>query len=469
MADILIVDDEARHCQTLQEYLTHTGGHRVRVAGSAERAVDLAAGGPVDLVLLDVRLPGMDGLTAIARLRQLAPAAPVVVMTAFGTLDTAAAAIRQGVFEYLVKPFSLAELKAVLARALSPHAEEQGEGSPAAGPDEVVGRSPVMQRVFNRIALAAASDVPVLLTGETGTGKEVLARAVHRYSPRRAGPYVPVFLAALGPGVIESELFGHAKGAFTGADRDRAGLLEQAAGGTVLLDELGDVPPAVQVKLLRALEQREVTRVGEGTPRPVDVRVVGATHKSLPDLVTRGQFREDLYYRLSVFAVEVPPLRERREDIADLARHFLGRAAAATRCPGFSPAALAALESRPWHGNVRELRNVVEHAAVASRGAAIAPDHFPPPLARPAGDWSGAVGRWLDERLAGLDPLTAEARLLDVFRGEVEPVLVDLVLSRARRNQAAAARLLGLDPKTLRARLAQSGPVERAESPAERP
>lgn len=462
MADVLIVDDEPRHCQSLHEYLTGAGGHRVRVAGSAERAFELAAEGPVDLILLDIRLPGMDGLTALGRLRALAPDAPVVIMTAFGTLDTAAAAVRAGVFEYLVKPFSLAELKAVLARALAP-AHAPGavpESAPAGAGDEVVGRSPVMQRVFNRIALAAATDVPVLLTGETGTGKEVLARAVHRYSPRRAGPYVPVFLAALGAGVIESELFGHAKGAFTGADRDRAGLLEQAAGGTVLLDELGDIPLTLQVKLLRALEQREVTRVGEGTPRPIDVRVVAATHKSLPDLVERGLFREDLYYRLAVFAVEVPPLRERREDIPELARHFLGRVVATTRCPGFTAQAIGALEARPWHGNVRELRNVVEHAAVASRGSAIAPEHFPPPLAGGAHGWSEALGRWLDDRLSGLDPLTAQAQLLDDLRGEIEPTLVELTLARCRRNQAAAARLLGLDPKTLRARLAQAAADE---------
>lgn len=455
MAYILIVDDEVRHCQSLQEYLSHAG-HQVRVAGSAERALELAAGGPIEAVLLDIRLPGMDGLTAIARLRALAPAAPVIIMTAFGTLDTAAAAVREGVFEYLVKPFSLAELKAVLGRALAAPAGVTGDLPPSEAGGEIVGRSPVMQRVFNRIALAAATDVPVLLTGETGTGKEVLARAVHRYGPRRAGPYVPVFLAALGAGVIESELFGHARGAFTGADRDRAGLLEQAAGGTVLLDELGDIPLSLQVKLLRALEQREVTRVGESTPRPIDVRIVAATHKSLPDLVSRGLFREDLYYRLAVFAVEVPPLRERREDIPDLARHFLGRVTAATRCPGFTPAAMAALEARPWHGNVRELRNVVEHAAVASRGAAIAPEHFPRPLSRPAGDWSEALGRWLDDRLSGFDPLTAQARLLDDLRGEIEPALVELTLARCRRNQAAAARLLGLDPKTLRARLVQA-------------
>lgn len=453
MADILIVDDEVRHCQSLREYLTQAG-HRVRVAGSAERALELAAES-TDAVLLDIRLPGMDGLTALARLRALAPAAPVIVMTAFGTLDTAVAAVREGVFEYLVKPFSLADLKAVLNRALQPPAEARVPPADSGG-DEVIGRAPVMQRTFNRVALAAASDVPVLLTGETGTGKEVLARAIHRYSPRRSKPYVPVFLAALGPGVVESELFGHARGAFTGADRDRAGLLEQAAGGTVLLDELGDIPLPVQVKLLRALEQREITRVGEGVPRPIDVRVVAATNRSLPDLVARGLFREDLYYRLAVFAVEVPPLGERREDIPELARHFLGRVAAATGCTGFTPEALAALETRPWHGNVRELRNVVEHAAVAARGAAIAPEHFPPPLARPPGDWSAALARWLDERLSALDPLTAQARLLDDLRGEIEPALVELTLARCRRNQAAAARLLGLDPKTLRARLAQA-------------
>ena len=294
MANILVIDDEARHCQSLQSYLSQAG-HHVSTSGSAERGCEQARSMKFDAILLDIRLPGKDGLTAIPELKQLAPDAPVIIMTAFGTLETAVKAVQEGVFEYLVKPFSLGELKSVLNRALSSEQREDRETQNEirdTGNDVVIGSSPAMQRIFNRIALVAASNVPVLLTGESGTGKEVLARAIHRYSDRSAQRFLPVFLAALSPGLIESELFGHTRGAYTGAELHRPGLLEQAEGGTVLLDELGDIPLPLQVKLLRAIEQREVTRVGEDQARPIDVRFIAATNKSLPDLISQGLFRK---------------------------------------------------------------------------------------------------------------------------------------------------------------------------------
>lgn len=461
MASILIVDDESRHCESLRTFLTQAG-HTVFIAGSAERGLEIAEASPLDAILLDIRLPGLDGLSAISPLRDAAPGAPVIIMTAFGTLDTAATAVREGVFEYLVKPFSLKELKAVLSRAFEngiATSVENGTSGPAPSSDVVIGRSPEMQRIFNRIALVAASDVPVLLTGESGTGKEVLARAIHRYSSRRDKRFLPVFLAALSPGLIESELFGHAKGAYTGADIQRSGLLEQAAGGTVLLDELGDIPLSLQVKLLRAIDQKEVTRVGEDQLRPINVRFVAATNKSIPELIERGQFREDLFYRLSVYHIELPPLRERRQDIPDLAHHFLQRVAAVTRCPGFLPDSLAELEQRPWYGNIRELRNSVEHAAIASRGAMIAPEHLPRPAngnttARTSTGWRESINRWVNDQLTQIDPMTERSRLHDSFIKEIEPILFDITLSHCRQNQAAAARVLGLDPKTLRGKLA---------------
>jgi len=464
MPQILVVDDEPRHCNSLREFLTQAG-YQVHIAGSAEQACELAAGAPMNAILLDIRLPGMDGLSAVERLRQLAPDAPVIIMTAFGTLETASNAVKAGVFEYLVKPFSLKDLKSVLSRALEPkpartlvaHAQSR-----AAGTELVIGRSPVMQRIFNLAALAAASDVPVLLTGESGTGKEILARAIHRYSARASNRFLPVFLAALSPNLIESELFGHAKGSYTGAEQHRPGLLEQAHEGTVLLDELGDIPLPLQVKLLRAIEQQEVTRVGEDISRPVRVRFIAATNKSLPDLIAKGQFREDLFYRLSVYHIELPPLRDRREDIPELAHYFLQRVSALNRATDFTPAAMAELQSREWVGNIRELRNAVEHAAVVSRGAPIAVEHLP--HSSPARlqsdaipDWKSLLGGWLDRQLASLDPFSDRAAIHETLMQEIEPSLIELVLARCRQNQSAASRILGLDPKTMRTKLQLPG------------
>jgi len=455
MAQILIVDDETRHCQSLREYLA-LDGHLAQVASSAEQAFEVMARTVPDAILLDIRLPGLDGLSAIQRLRQLAPAAPVVIMTAFGTLDTAASALRAGVFEYLVKPFSLDELNSVLTRALSIAA--RSDASSAAEPtvadgEVVIGRSPVMQRIFNRIVLAAASDIPVLLTGESGTGKEVLARAIHRYSARRDERFLPVFLAALSPSLIESELFGHARGSYTGADQHRSGLLEQVGAGTILLDELGDIPPPLQVKLLRVIEQREVTRVGEDVARPVQLRIVAATNKSLPDLIARGEFRQDLFYRLSVYHIELPPLRERREDIPDLARFFLQRFRG-QQCPSISDTAMQELQSRPWPGNIRELRNAIEHAAIASRGASIAPEHFPPAqqLHRQPqiGDWKSSLKPWFESKLEARPGGSERSDLYRELLEEIEPAVIELALSHCQQNQTAAAKLLGIDRKTLR-------------------
>lgn len=461
MSNILVIDDEVRHCQSLQDYLTQVG-HTVNTAGSGERGCELAKAEHFDAILLDIRLPGIDGLSAISELKRCAPEAPIIIMTAFGTLETAAKAVQEGVFEYLVKPFSLVELKTVLNRAFTLETFSQTLHPPAASDPNseiVIGRSPVMQRIFNRIALVASSNVPVLLTGESGTGKEILARAIHRYSDRSNRRFLPVFLAALSPGLIESELFGHTRGAYTGAELNRTGLLEQAEGGTVLLDELGDIPLPLQVKLLRALEEREVTRVGEDQARSIDVRFIAATNRNLPDLISQGLFREDLFYRLSVYHIELPPLRERREDIPDLVEFFLQRVTSGTRSPGFTEAAMQEMESRPWYGNIRELRNAVEHAAIASRGTPISLEHLPRPRSHESGsiedqEWKTPINRWLDEKLSSLDPLKDRAKLHDELLNQIEPTLIDAVLSRCQQNQAATSRILGLDPKTLRSKIA---------------
>ena len=331
MSRVLVVDDEASICWALREFLGDLG-HQVDVASSAEEGLELAGRGPLDAVILDVRLPGIDGLSALAGFASLPARRPIIVITAFGNLETAVRAMEGGAFDYLVKPFDLDQAATVVARALAAGRGQReakpristGDAEPKGIAESVlIGHSPPMQELFKQIALVAPTDVPVLITGESGTGKELVARAIHRHSARRDRTFLPVCLAALSSGLIERELFGHLRGSFTGAVQDRKGLLELADGGTVLLDEIGDVPPAVQVKLLRAIEHREVTPVGDARPRPIDVRFLAATNRPLDELMAAGEFREDLFFRLSVFPIRVPPLRDRREDIPALASHFL--------------------------------------------------------------------------------------------------------------------------------------------------
>jgi DNA-binding NtrC family response regulator len=466
MSRILVVDDEASICWAFRESLGDEG-HQVEVAASVEEGLRIAAGGPLDAVVLDVRLPGVDGLTAMGAFRERVGPAPIIVITAFGNLETAVRAMEGGAFDYLVKPFDLDLATSVVSRAL----ESRGAESPVPGalstalePEALIGRSPAMQNLFKRIALVAAAEVPVLITGESGTGKELVARAIHRHSPRRPGPFVPVNLAALSPTLVERELFGHLKGSFTGANQDRPGLLELASGGTLLLDELGDIPPDLQVKLLRVIEHRAFTPVGDSRPRPADIRVLAATNRPLGELMAAGRFREDLYFRLSVFPIHLPPLRDRLDDIPALAEHFLRQArlpdVADTR---LTPAFLAALRERSWAGNVRELRNAIEHAAIVARSRTLAPDHLPPatlpggaPPRSTASDLSERLVEWTRRQIAQ-PPNTNDHALYDRFLELIEPPLLEAVLEHCRNNRAAAAEMLGIHRATLRQKLRKYG------------
>ena len=498
MSRVLIVDDEPAICWGFRELLAEDG-HDVQIAPSAEEGLQLAEQYRPDAVILDVRLPGLDGLSAIEHFRQRVGDVPIIVITAFGNLDTAVRAIEQGAFDYLPKPFDLDQVSEVVRRALRkgsrerPLAVDEVDGGLADGPDAIIGQSQVMQQVFKKIALASRTDVSVLITGESGTGKELVAKAIHRHSLRSDGPFVPVCLPALSPNVIESELFGHVRGAFTGADSDRKGLLELAHGGTVFLDEIGDVPLAIQVKLLRAIEHREVVPVGDARPRRIDFRVIVATHQSLPELIAAGRFREDLYYRLSVFQIELPPLRDRREDIPVLAEYFLRQLAsrsarAETAKTGtaesvgvrldqeadsngtgrpaqrFTDAALRELMARPWYGNVRELRNAVEHAAVVSRTGEIGPEALPEPLQLQAGgpeSLDEMLRRYTEAwtvRATDTERRTdREGDLHRRFLRVVEPILLQTAVKTCHGNRAAAARLLGIHRATLRQKLRQYG------------
>jgi DNA-binding NtrC family response regulator len=475
MSSVLIVDDEESICWALGRLLTEDG-HDVRVASSAEEAIDAVGRQTPDLVMLDVRLPGMDGLSAMRRLNELAGAVPIVVMTAFGSLQTAVQALGNGAFDYLTKPFDLDQAAAVISRALAQRQESRQpeaercdlasvsfaasealaqEAHLASHPDELMGKSLAMQQVFKRIALVASTEASVLITGESGTGKELVARAIHRHSLRAQQPLVPVNLAALSPTLVESELFGHVRGAFTGAAQSRAGLLELADGGTIFFDEVGDIPASVQVKLLRVLEQQEVTPVGDTRPRRSSFRIVTATNRDLRHEVRQGNFREDLYFRLAVFEITLPPLRDRVEDIPILAERFLRRVLPASQKAGrFTEATLAELRRRDWPGNVRELRNAVEHGALMAHGNAIAPEHLPPAIPRtlpaspdPAETLARAATQWAESQLGGPH---GQSELYQQFLTAAEPALFDAVLKATGGNQAAAAQILGIHRATLR-------------------
>jgi two-component system, NtrC family, nitrogen regulation response regulator GlnG len=460
VSHILVVDDEEAVCWALQRALTGEG-HKVAVAASAEEAFVFAPKHRPDAVILDVRLPGLDGLSALGRLREMTNDAPVIVVTAFGNLNTAVRAVEGGAFDYLAKPFDLDQALETVARALQRRALQQQAPAdkpapePATAPEEIVGASSAMQVVFKRIALVAPRDSCVLITGESGTGKELVARAVHRYSARRDRPFLPIHIAALNPSLVESELFGHVKGAFTGAAQARPGLLSLAEGGTVFFDELADVPLPVQVKLLRVLEHNEIMPVGGNQSQPLNIRVLAATHQDLERRVSEGRFRHDLFFRLNVFQITLPPLRERREDILPLAEHFL-RLFEPKALP-LLPKTAAFLMSLPWPGNVRELRNALEHAVILARGGPLLPEHFPSAsgltAASPAEQLASAVIAWLTDRIktAGSE---GPGNLYEELLKCVEPALLEEIMRRVQGNRWVAAQWLGLNRATVRKKLA---------------
>ncbi len=463
MAHVMVLDDEPSICWAFRNFLGDDG-HRVTVASTAEQAIERVAADPPDVLFLDVRLPGMDGLTALDRIRGLLPHLPVVVMTAYGTMEAAVRAVRGGAFDYLPKPFDLAQARTLIGRALQgPRGGFAGSASPAPAPSgEMLGHGAAMQGVFKQVALAASCAEPVLITGESGTGKELVARAIHRHGDRAGKPFVPVHLAALPETLAERELFGHEKGAFTGADDARPGLLDRAARGTVFFDEVAEAPPAIQPKLLRVLDGGEYRAVGGGPERLLQARVVAATNRDLAAMARAGQFRADLFFRLAVLTIHLPPLRQRPEDVLLLWDHFVARAAPGAH-PGLDPskAVAAILRAHDWPGNVRELRNAAEHAARASRGAEIHPDHLPDavrgsaprPRVEEAGEFDAIISRWV----RGRSEVADASGLYDQFLREVEAPLLKAVQAWASGNQARMARLLGLHRTTLRQKLRQHG------------
>jgi len=438
---VLVVEDD-RDMRVLLEDELGAEGWTVVTAANGDEALARFREGRVDAVVTDLQMPGMKGDRLLAEVRALERDVPVVIMTAFGTIESAVSAMKGGAYHYLAKPFRIEQLVATLARAMEEralrHALVARAAEAGAGEGRIVAESPAMRRTLEMVALAAGADAPVLLLGESGTGKELLARALHAASARRERPFVTLNCAAIPETLLESQLFGYRRGAFTDAREDRAGVLQEAEGGTVLLDEIGDMPLALQAKVLRLLQNREIHPLGAAAPVTVDVRLVAATHRDLEALCAEGRFRRDLYYRLNVLPVRVPPLRERLEDLVPLAGHFLAVHGRTTGREGvtLSLEAMELLRRHAWPGNVRELENAILRALVIGSGRAIGPEDLPEHI-RPAR--AGAEG----ERV----------RLL----AEVEKEQVLRALRAVGGNKAAAARLLGLDRKTLYRKLEQYG------------
>ncbi len=415
---ILVADDD-RSIRTVLTQALGRSGYQVRSTGSAATLWRWVEEGEGDLVITDVVMPDANGLDLIPRIKRARPALRVIVMSAQSTLLTAVKAAQRGAFEYLPKPFDLAELLAVVGRALAapaaPVVAEAPAGTAAGGAEEklpLIGRSQAMQEIYRTIARLTTTDLTVMINGESGTGKELVARALHDYGRRRAGPFVAINMAAIPRELIESELFGHERGAFTGATSRSTGRFEQATGGTLFLDEIGDMPPEAQTRLLRVLQEGEFTSVGGRAPIRADVRIIAATHRDLRAAIRAGQFREDLFYRLCVVPIRLPPLRERTEDIADLARHFLERARAeGLAAKALDQNAIEALRRHRWPGNVRELENLMRRLAAlwpdeVIGGAAIAAELDEPPALASAPPAAGIApaGAQAGDRPAGIGP-----------------------------------------------------------------
>jgi two-component system nitrogen regulation response regulator GlnG len=466
-ARILIADDEDSLRWVLEKGLRGVG-YDVTSVKDGEEAVRVFQAQPFDLVFLDVRMPGLDGLTALERIREARPDVYVVVMTAHGSMDTAIKAMQRGAYDYLNKPFDLDEVLLLSERALAASRLTQEVARLRTGLAEVrefsalIGRHPRMQEVYKTIGRIAGTDVTVLLRGESGTGKELVARAIHHYSRRSGRPFVAVSCAAIPGTLLESEMFGHERGAFTDAKERRLGKFELAHGGTLYLDEIGDMPVDLQTKLLRALQERTIERVGGHESIAIDVRVLAATNRDLEALMKEGRFREDLYYRLNVVTVHLPPLRERRRDIPLLVEHFLAKHVEELGERGVAPEALDRLVGYDWPGNVRELENVVQRAMVMATAGVILPEHLPiGPVSAAASVAVDAtleeiIERKLMECVRGLRERSS-ANLYDLVVGLVEKPLLRAVLRETSGNQVRAAQILGINRNTLRKKLTEHG------------
>ncbi len=462
-ATILVADDD-RAIRTVLDQALGRLGHTVRTTGNAATLWRWIADGEGDVVITDVVLPDANGLDLIPRIRKLRPELRVIAMSAQNTLLTAVKAAERGAFEYLPKPFDLRELIDAVERAL--HAPAVAAAAGPQEPDDqlpLIGRSPAMQEIYRLLARLMGTDLTVMITGESGTGKELVARALHDYGKRRHGPFVAINMAAIPRELVESELFGHERGAFTGATQRYAGRFEQADGGTLFLDEIGDMPVEAQTRLLRVLQEGEFTRIGGRATIRANVRIIAATHRDLRHHVRQGLFREDLFYRLNVVPMRLPPLRERSEDIAALVRHFWGLTQAeGLPAKTLSGAALERLKRYRWPGNVRELENLIRRLAALYSHEVIGVEMIEAELAgtepaeaqaQSSESLGGAVERHLRDYFAAHDGGLPATGLYDRVIREIEVPLLTLSLAATRGNQIKAAGLLGLNRNTLRKKI----------------
>ncbi|HEY5658883.1 MAG TPA: sigma-54 dependent transcriptional regulator [Myxococcota bacterium] len=461
---VLIADDESSIRYVLREILEESGCE-VTAVDDGDAAFEALATGAFSLAFLDIRMPGQTGLELLERTRSMGGGTAVVIITAQNTFENAVQAMRQGALDYLVKPFGIEEVKAIVGRVLRTQALEREvralrrEAVASAAPGErLVGSSPALLEIFKTIGRLAASDVPVLITGESGTGKELVARAIHAASPRADAPFVAVNTAAIPRELLESELFGHERGAFTGAVATRVGRFREAAGGTLFLDEIGDMSMDLQAKILRVLQDGQVTPVGGSAAESADVRILAATHRDLDTAIAAGAFREDLLYRLRVVPIHIPPLRARRDDIAVLARHFVTRYAPqlAGAPRALTDAALERLRRHDWPGNVRELENAVKHALVLSASELLSDEDFAFLESRAGAPEQKSLADLIrNEATRSLERGDGEAYRHIIER--VERPLLEAALAYTEGNQIRAAALLGINRNTLRKKIAQLG------------
>jgi nitrogen regulation protein NR(I) len=459
MGNILIADDDAQLRQSFEKILT-AEGHAVKTASSGEAAIAMVQAGVPDLVIMDVRMPGMNGLEAFRVMHEIEPKLPVIIMTAFGTTETAIEATKLGAFEYVLKPFeNIQDILVLIGQALEAgrfmrSRVELDVAPDTAAADALIGKSKPMQEIYKAIGRVAPTDATVLIRGESGTGKELVARALYQHSLRSAKPFLVINCVAIPETLLESELFGYEKGAFTGAVNRRVGKFEQAHGGTVFLDEIGDMPFSIQAKILRLLQEKSIERLGGREPIPVDVRIIAATNRDLEAALAQGRFREDLYYRLKVVTLGLPPLRERGLDITLLADYFLSRFAKEMNVsnPGMANEAKLLLQNYQWPGNVRELANAMQKALIFSRGYPIHPEDVSRAiggvsLGREAGEAQAdeIVRQWVRQSLVSGDGKDIFETCMDHFAS----LLISEALDLTGGNRSRAAKLLGISRPTL--------------------
>ncbi|MDF3934574.1 two-component system response regulator NtrC [Pseudomonas citronellolis] len=458
---VWIVDDD-RSIRWVLEKALQTEGMTTVSFENADSVLHRLGRQQPDVIISDIRMPGSSGLDLLAQIRELHPRLPVIIMTAHSDLDSAVASYQGGAFEYLPKPFDVDEAVSLVKRANQHAQEQQGLEAPInqARTPEIIGEAPAMQEVFRAIGRLSHSNITVLINGESGTGKELVAHALHRHSPRAAEPFIALNMAAIPKDLMESELFGHEKGAFTGAAAQRRGRFEQADGGTLFLDEIGDMPADTQTRLLRVLADGEFYRVGGHTPVKVDVRIIAATHQNLENLVREGKFREDLFHRLNVIRIHIPRLADRREDIPALARHFLARAAQelAVEPKLLKPETEEYLKNLGWPGNVRQLENTCRWITVMASGREVHVDDLPPELltqpqdSLPAANWEQALRHWADQALG-----RGQSSLLDSAVPAFERIMIETALKHTAGRRRDAAVLLGWGRNTLTRKIKELG------------